>query len=252
MFLVIPSIDLQNHKCRYIVSGEKDTEDFYAKLSATPELLCKLFRLENVKSIHINDLDSFNNPDDNNIDNICLMTEATFLPFQALVNFQTVEECRKTLEYGVHRIVLADFAAINKNDTQDLINEYSASRIIFHLPVKNGKVYFSYSDTEYEIDDYLIYLKELGATRVILHLNEGELHPPENILSVLKDNFRTWTYQYDAANYDELKELKALTSFNMDSLIIGKSFYSTNYPCQKIWRIAEACLDAAKGELITD
>ena len=252
MFLVFPSIDLLNHKSRFVVKGEQGTENFYSKLSETPELLCKLFRLENVKSIHINDWDSFNNSDDNNIDNICLMTEATFLPFQALVNFRSAEECRKTLEYGVHRIVLSDFAMNNKKDTEDLLKEYSSSRIIFDFPVNGDKVVFTHSSMEIPVNEYAAYLKGLGAKRVILSLGEDTTRPDEKILTVLKDNFPSWTYKYDAVNYDELMKLKPLMSFNMDSLIMGQSFYSTNYPCQKIWRIAEARLDAPADTLIAD
>lgn len=249
-YLIIPSIELENHKSKFIVKGKPGTEEFYKRLSEMPELLCKLFRLENVKSIHINDNDSFADSENNNIDNICLMTQATFLPFQALVNFREVGDCRKILDYGVHRIIISDFAFQHPDYIKDLINEYSISRIIFHFPVKKGKVYFEQSGMEFASDEYAGFLQSLGAERVLLSLSDADdfngLFPKDEILKLLRDSFKGWTYQYDVLNYSDLEKLKYLEQFLMDSLIIGESFYSTNFPCQNIWREAEAILDAPK------
>ncbi len=254
MYLVIPSIELLEHKSRCRVNGEHGTQDFYGKLSDIPEDLCKLFRLENVKSIQVTDIDSFIDYENNNIDNICLMTEATFLPFQALSNCQTKEDCRKLLEYGVHRIILADYAANKPAEVKELIKEYSDRRIIFFLPIKSGKVYFEYSSQEYGLIEYLEYLKSLGATRVVLSIldSDSEIIPDKNTITLLRDYFPKWTYQYNAINYSELEQIKILTEYNMDSLVIAESFYGYNFPCQKIWRIAEARLDAPKNKITAD
>ena len=255
-YLIIPSIELENHKSKFIVKGKPGTEEFYKHLSDMPELLCKLFRLENVKTIHITDKDSFVDAENNNIDNICLMTQATFLPFQALVNFQEVGDCRKILDYGVHRIIISDFTIQYPDYVKDLIDEYSISRIVFYFPVRRGKVYFEQSGKEFELSEYAAFLKSLGAERVVLSLSDNSdfdgLYPREEILASLKNNFKGWTYKYDVSSFEELDKLRHLEQFAMDSLIIAESFYSTNFPCQNIWREAEAILDAPNKEIRAD
>ena len=255
-YLIIPSIELQNHKSKFIIEGLPGSQEFYQRLSEFPELLCKLFRLENVKSIHITDIDSFADSDNHNIDNICLMTEATFLPFQALVNFQKLDDCRKILDYGVHRIVLSDSLIDEPEQIKDLIKEYSIRRIIFHYPVQDGRVYFPHSVREFGLEEYAKYIKSLGAERVVLQMTSEDeylpLIPPKQVLEILKENFQAWTYQYDARNYAELEQLKELQQYNMDSIIISESFYSINFPCQKIWRLAESRLDISGNEIVVD
>jgi phosphoribosylformimino-5-aminoimidazole carboxamide ribonucleotide (ProFAR) isomerase len=254
MYLIIPSIELIEHRSRWTIVGEKGTEKFYTQLSDMPEQLCKLFRLENVKSIQVTDVDSFIDYENNNIDNICMMTEATFLPFQALTNCQTVEDCVKLLEYGVHRIIISDFAINNTEEIKELIREYSDRRIIFSLPVDSEKVIFKHSGVQAGMSEYAGYLKSLGATRVVYSRSEKSLNlmPDKRELDILKKYFPKWTYMHDVYTFSELEELKELMKYNMDSLILGDSFYHTHFPCQKIWRLVEAKLDAAKDEIIAD
>jgi phosphoribosylformimino-5-aminoimidazole carboxamide ribonucleotide (ProFAR) isomerase len=59
MILVIPAIDLRNGKSVHMIQGEEGTESLYRGMSQNPLELSKLWRRENAKTIHINDLDSF-------------------------------------------------------------------------------------------------------------------------------------------------------------------------------------------------
>jgi phosphoribosylformimino-5-aminoimidazole carboxamide ribonucleotide (ProFAR) isomerase len=182
------------------------------------------------------------------------MSESTFLPFQALTNCQTLEDCHKLLEYGIHRIIIADFAIDNPVDIKKIIKEYSDRRIIFYLPVKNDKVVFEHSNIELDLKEYVEYLQSLGANRVVFSQIESNpvIIPGDEILELLQKYFSKWTYMYDASNFVELQKLNLLVKYNMDSLIIGKSFYHTVFPCQKIWRISESRLDAGKDKILVD
>ena len=246
MLLIIPSIEISDHKCRYRIQGLMGTEEYYEQLEKNPFDLCKLFRLENVKSIHIYDKDSFDDPSKNNFDSIARLTQATFLPFQVNGNFQTIDDCKNLLNYGVHRIILSDIAAGHPEIIANLIRDYSGQRIVFNLPVEKNNVQFKYTNKSYNLNYYIDHLKDLGATRIIYQpINESFNQFISDIkkIKLLKDNFQKWTLELDVSGFAELKQIEILTDFGVDSLIIGKPFFESVFPCQNIWRIAEKKLD---------
>jgi len=242
MFFVNPTIELVGNKCKFVIQGEEESEDYYQQLAENPHDLCKLFRLENVKSILINDVDSFSIGSNSNLDFIAYITESTFLPFLILSNFQTIEDCRSLLEFDVHTLILADIAYRQPNETLELIKDYSDRRIAFYLPIRDGQVCFEHIRKSFPLKYYLSHIQKLGAKRLFvksdIKLNSDDPRA-EQICISLKNSVEKWNYITDVGNYDELIELSMLKNYNMDSVSLGDSFYGTVFPCQKIWRIAE-------------
>lgn len=242
MFFVNPTIELVDNKCKFVIHGEKGTQDYYKHLADNPHDLCKLFRLENVKSILINDVDSFNYGSNSNLDYIAYITESTFLPFIVLSNFQTIDECRSLLELDVHTLIMADIAYRKPNETRELIRDYSDRRIAFYLPVRDGQVCFEHIGKSFPLNYYLSYINKLGAKRFFVQsdikLNSEDPRAKQTCIE-LKNLVEKWNYMTNVSSYKELIELSLLKNYNMDSVSLGDSFYGTVFPCQKIWRIAE-------------
>lgn len=239
--LLIPSIQIVEGKCRHRIKCESDLSDYYEYLENHPYELCKLFREENVKSIFIEDIDSFV-LFGNNLQLISKLTEATFLPFQVYANFQTIDECRLLLDSGIQRVVLSDVSKFDSGDISLLIDNYSSARISFYLPLRNGQINFNHTGKTYDIDCYMRQVKELGGIRIIVDtdiVNVPDLLNQSEIIQKLSLSFSSWSLSYDVRSYNELKQIEELKKYNLDSVIMGKSFYDTSFPCQNIWRLAE-------------
>lgn len=43
-------------------------------------------------------------------------------------------------------------------------------------------------------------------------------------------------------NKDELMDIQQLMPMGIDSVIVGRALYENRFPCQKLWRVAEAGL----------
>jgi len=255
VFLVIPSIVFEYGKCRKRISGEPGTGEFYNKLFEEPAELCKLFRHENVKAIHIIDWDSFQSNRINNFEKIATLPKATSLPFQVFANFSTYSDCENLLNNGIHRIILPASISQYKELTRELIKKFTSSRVVFDFPVnEENEVDIGSGNGKFSISEYVAVLKQLNIHRIVYHSSRDltEILGNRKNLDLLAANFQRWTLEYDVKDYKELYQVNELKKYGLDSLILGESFYSTNFPCQKIWRIAESRLDANDDEFKCD
>ena len=252
MYLIIPSIDFFDNKCRTCIEGDTGTDEFYLSLYENPAELCKLFRLENVKSIHISDSDSFIEYNKNNFEKISKLPLTTSLPFQVYANYQSYDDCRLLLDSGIHRLVLPIEIIENLELLKKIINNYGPSRIIISYPI---------TDILREEQDFLSYLtrscnllSRIGINRIQISFTEDidSLANQEQLFKTIQKYFKRWTLQFNAVGYDELMQLSELMIFGMDSLVLGDSFYSKNFPCQQIWRINESNIDAKSKDFSCD
>ncbi len=244
MLLIIPSIEIFNGKCVTKIIGEQGTEMLYREIENNPEKLCKLFRKENVKSIHVTDLDSYSTPD-YHFENIFKLTKATFLPFQLQAHFYNFKHCNELLNNGIHRLVLDDVNDYDIWDLRNLLLKYTNHRIIFSVPVFGNFVKFSYSNKSYPLIDYLEKIHSLVGMRVIYketNLLDRRFYVKENI-HIIKHFVKNITLSADITDYHDLIKMNEFDKYGVDSLIIGKPFYENSFSCQKIWRLIESDID---------
>lgn len=244
MLLIIPSIEILNQKCVYRILGEQGTETFYSEIENNPEKLCKLFRKENVKSIHVTDLDSYASSD-YNFENIFKLTKATFLPFQLQAHFNNIKQCNELLNNGIHRLVLNDINDYDIWDLRNLILKYTNHRIIFSVPVVENQVSFSYSGKTYSLNEYMEKIHSLVGVRVIYKESglSGNEYLIKDNLDTIKCYVKNITLSADIADYRELIKMNDFDGFGIDSVIIGKPLYENSFSCQKIWRLIESDID---------
>lgn len=248
MVLVIPSLELRNGRCSRCVQGEPGTENLYNYYSETPEQLLRLLRRENAKSIHLTDRDSLEGRDNSaNREAIIRLAQSVDIPIALLSSFATPEECRYWLDNGVYRIIISKLARTHADAVRDLIAEYTASRIVFGIIAEQGKVILHGQLPTISDTDFAGSIRELGGTR-IFYIDiawEGSLAGPDfnNLQRIAVESGLRVTAAGGIANARQLWELQRLESFGVDSVVIGRALYENCFPCQKLWRIAEAELE---------
>ncbi|MFA6570731.1 MAG: HisA/HisF-related TIM barrel protein [Bacteroidota bacterium] len=244
MLLVIPLIALHNGCCYFKIRGESGTERYYFELSEKPYELCKLWRRENAKSLHVSDFDSmFNESKHDNFELILQLSKAVDIPMQVLSGFKNVGECAKLLENGIQRIVIFDLALIDPQGVKELIKKYTPSRVSFFVNAIYGRVNFWDKTLSMSETDYFSHLRELGATR-ILYRDDGRFDSGEGPdIEVLKNvatisQLRVTVFG-SIITPEHLWKIQELEPLGIDSVIIGRPLYENNFPCQKIWRLTE-------------
>ncbi len=243
MLLVFPHIKLRHGECAFCIEGEIGTKDIYEEYSHNPLKLLDLWRRENSKTIHITDLDSLEK--DSNIENansILFLATSIDIPVQLYSNFQNIEECKLYLESGIYRIVIGELLLKDIESVKELMTMYPPSRIAFGGAISGNK-YISTKNVT--LAEYCQKVHEVGGSRVVLHDKSWVyLQPDLDMFTKIYENSRVrFTLIDPCQSYEELSQLNRKYSSGIDSIILGNPLYTNKFPCQKIWRIAEAKME---------
>jgi phosphoribosylformimino-5-aminoimidazole carboxamide ribotide isomerase len=245
--LIIPAIDLtQGHALRCI-RGVEGTEQLYSEISDHPVELAQLWRRENAKCIHVTDIDSLRGVHDpRNTQSVIDMQRAVDVPIQFISRQTSIAEYRALLDAGVYRVAINVEAWNAPEETSDLVKRYGASRVIFSVRGHDGTI--DVGNGERVPDDvYIRHVAGLGAQRIIYTEVdwEGNLsgEDVDTILRIADVAKLRITMAGGIASPEHLWELQQRVPRNVDSVVIGRAMYENRFPCQNIWRIAEAALE---------
>lgn len=243
ILLLIPVIDIKDGKSVRMIEGLADKTLYY---SDSPLTMARLFRRENFKVLQITDLDGAYYGKMKNFDLVKHITESVGIPVQLGGGIRSYEIAKQLIEeLGVYRIILATAAIDNIPLVEKLLSDYSPSKIIVSIDVKNG--YFVKTrwteKTNIKGINLALQMKSLGVERIIYQdvSRIGTLQGPN--LDGLKEMAEATGLKITAAGgiggYPDLKKLQQLEPLGVDSAILSRALYENKFPCQVIWRDAE-------------
>ncbi|OGU57718.1 MAG: hypothetical protein A2X64_06490 [Ignavibacteria bacterium GWF2_33_9] len=239
--LVIPSLDIKNGKVIDLIKYSNEFDYYYKELSEVPMNLCKLWRSENAKTLHINDLYDENHT--TNIDTIIEILDCLDIPITLSSMSNSIDVCELYLKKGILRVAVCQFLLDNPKNVKELIEKYSANRIIFYALVKNNFLSQWGYESQITIQEYIEKVKEVDGKRIIfgdLDWNDNnEKINFNNLEDIFLNSGLKITLQGGVRDYSDFIELKKYEKLGIDSVIISKPLYENNFPCQEIWRIAE-------------
>jgi len=242
MLLVIPSIDLSRGKCLGCIDGEFGTIDYYQRLFDNPLTLVKLLRDENSKALHINDIDCLSGIDiEANIHIITEICSNFDIPIQLYSRFLDIHTCKFMLDSGIYRLIIDKVDDSNIMAVESLILSYTYSRVVFLCILDESN---KLKNANIPLDDYLKNLKNIGANRIIVKYDDLQVNSLRlDFLKTLSSFYNLRITLYEGIyNTQDLLELNKLTYSGIDSIIMSEALYRNCFPCQKIWRLAEAKL----------
>jgi phosphoribosylformimino-5-aminoimidazole carboxamide ribotide isomerase len=247
MLLVIPSIDLVSGVCRDCICSTLPMVKDYSGLSRHPDQLSQLFRRENAKSLHVNDVDSLENRENsNNIKAILKIKNSVEIPIQCYSKFRNIDDCKFLLDNGIHRIIIDDLLLEEDNEMKGLISSYTSSRVAFYAEVSSQDKAFNCNNLDISLVEYISKIKNAGGDRLVLKDNSAydSLDKSiETLNELAKNNTIKITLQDAACNYYGLNYINEKSNIFIDSIILGKALYENKFPCQEIWRLAESRLE---------
>jgi phosphoribosylformimino-5-aminoimidazole carboxamide ribotide isomerase len=245
MFLVIPEIVLEDGHCSYCIQGESGMDRHYERLSDKPEELCKLWRRENAKALHIVDLDSYRGLDNSqNIELLKYISKSVDILIQLSTFERPVAKIREFLENGVYRVIVDDIILEDKVGMRQLIDDYTASRVALNVEVFQGNSIFGHHESVYSDLELAKHAREIGINRAYYYDRLLPLdHDLGRILHFAKETKMRITVVEGANDHRELIKLQDNFMNGIDSVTIGKAMYENKFPCQKIWRKIEAELE---------
>ena len=242
--LVIPSIDIKDGKTVRVVRGIPELH--CNEYGNDPVEMAKIWRAENAKMLHIVDFDAI---DDNSKINLSLlrkMTESVIIPIEYAGGIRSIDDAKRLLDIGVCRIVISSLVITNHDEFAKILNFCGPNKVAVAIDVIDNEVVVRHRKTKTGLSpvNLSVQLKEMGVERFIITdvSRNGMLLGPNIQLSVsvAEATKKKVTHSGGVRNKDELMDIKSFHATGIDSVIIGRALYENRFPCQKLWRVAEA------------
>jgi len=242
--LVIPSIDIKDGKTVRVVQG-------------IPELGCNqygndpietamMWRTENAKVIHVVDFDLSHKHSYKNLKLLGEICESVIIPVQFGGGINSFDDAQEAFELGAFRLVIGSLSHDNPEEFKKIFEKYGPHKIASAIDVVNNEVIIHGRKIKTGITpiDFAYKLSQIGIKRFVVTdvSRNGMLQGPNIELSKqisIKTNAKI-TISGGVSNYKDLLKIQEHTQLGIDSVIVGRALYENKFPCQKLWRIAEA------------
>jgi phosphoribosylformimino-5-aminoimidazole carboxamide ribotide isomerase len=240
VLLVIPAIEIENHRCYRTVKSERVGEVYPTEPAET----ARLWRTENAKSLHVTDYDSLYGGRLDNFDEIQSLVQRIEIPVMLLARCADVEECRRWLDSGVYRLVVHDLILRDAEGAAALLAAYGGSRVIAGAVSRHGAMCSTWRDVD-PIDtvEFAARAKSLGFRRLFFTDRdyEGVMRGPNfrELTRLARSTDLPITSAGGVATVEHLWRLQELERQGIDSVVIGRAFYENRFPCQRLWRDVE-------------
>ena len=231
--LIIPAIDLQNGKCVRLSQGRKETATIY---DADPVKVAKDFELAGAQMLHIVDLDAaFSDSASPNRSLVREIIRTIRIPVQFGGGLRTVDDVKEVIEVGVSRAIVGTIAVESTETVAELVRTFGSDRIAVGIDAKDGEVMVRGWEQKGKIraTELARIVAKAGVERIIytdvtrdgmlagLNIEQTGLLARESGLKV--------TASGGVSSLDDLKRLRRLTAFGVDSVIVGKALYEGRF-----------------------
>ena len=242
MTLVIPAIDLRGGHCVRLYQGSYSRETIYFD---DPVKMAKLWRVQNARVLHVVDLDAARGGSEDHRDNrdvIARICQNLDIPVQVGGGIRSIEDIEAALALGVGRVIIGTAAARNPDLVSEAVARFSCSRVVVGIDAKDGEVRVHGWTEGSGVDavEMALDMERRGCRRIIYTdiSRDGTLKGP-NV-----EAYRTLGKQLTHAritasggigSYQDLLQIKALSPYRVDSVIVGRALYENKFPCQQFW-----------------
>jgi phosphoribosylformimino-5-aminoimidazole carboxamide ribotide isomerase len=231
--LIIPAIDLQNGKCVRLVQGRKDAPTVY---DDDPVKVAKDFELAGARMLHIVDLDAaFSDRASPNRRLLQKIIRAIGIPVQFGGGLRNAHAVKEVIELGVTRVVVGTLAVESIETVAELARIFGGDRIAVGIDAKDGEVMVCGWEQTGKIraTELARTIAKAGVERIIYTdvTRDGMLTGLniEQTLLLARESGLKVTASGGVASLNDIKRLKPLISFGVDSVIVGKALYEGRF-----------------------
>ncbi len=235
MVLVIPSIEITRGKCACSIQGLPDSPKIYPD---DPVEVAQIWRNENAKALYIIDIDGENFGRPQNWEVLEKIADKVDIPIIVEGGFKNYDDVKKANEIGILRIVMDMDTFEDISLLKELVEEFTSKRICFKITAKNGRA------GDLDAIEIASKVKSHRIERVVYEdlTDDGCVNFKALENFALKVDLKI-TAKGELNGYPDLKKLTEFEKLNVDSIVMNKSLYYNKFPCQYLWRLAEAEVD---------
>lgn len=238
--LIIPAIDLQNGKCVRLVQGRKEAATVY---DHDPVKVAKDFELAGARMLHLVDLDAaFSDCASPNRALVREIIRAIGIPVQFGGGLRNAHAVKEVIELGVTRAVVGTLAVESIETVAELARVFGGDRIAVGIDAKEGEVMVRGWEQTGKIraTELARIVAKAGVERIIYTdvTRDGMLTGLniEQTLLLARESGLKVTASGGVSSLNDIKQLKRLVSFGVDSVIVGKALYEGRFTLEQVSR----------------
>ena len=231
--LIIPAIDLQNGKCVRLSQGRKETTTIY---DGDPIKVAKDFELAGARMLHIVDLDAaFSDHGSPNRRLLLKIMRAIKIPVQFGGGLRNSDDVKEVIELGVRRAIVGTLAVEAPETLAEVVQTFGRDRIAVGIDAKDGEVMVRGWERKGKIKavDLAHAVASAGVERIIYTdvTRDGMLTGLnlEQTLLLARESGLKVTASGGVSSLEDIKRLKQLNAFGIDSVIVGKALYEGRF-----------------------
>lgn len=231
--LIIPAIDLQKGKCVRLAQGRKEATTIY---DDDPVNVAKNFELAGAQMLHIVDLDAaFSDDASPNHRVLREILQTIEIPVQLGGGLRSIEDVRRAIEVGVRRVVIGTLAVESPEALEELVRTFGSEHIAVGIDAKDGEVMVRGWEQHGKMSavELAHIAADVGVERIVYTdvARDGMLCGVnvEQTLLVARESGLNVTASGGVSSLEDIKRLRQLSSFGVDSVIIGKAFYEQRF-----------------------
>jgi len=235
----IPAIDLKNKKC---VRLEKGKEESVTIFNEDPIEQAKFFEKNGCERIHIIDLDGAFGRRDVNTDTIMDIRKSVDIELELGGGIRNEEDVNFWTKKGIDFFIIGSLAVLNKELTMNISDKFK-NKIYIALDILKNNIMIKgwVEKNNTSVDEVLSYYSMTSTNGFILTdiSRDGMLQGIDiNLFNehILKTN-KNIIVGGGLSSYEDLQNLKKISSKNLEGVIAGKSFYSGNIKIKKALEI---------------
>ncbi|MFA7229270.1 MAG: HisA/HisF-related TIM barrel protein, partial [Melioribacteraceae bacterium] len=159
---------------------------------------------------------------------------------------RSFEDAKEAFDLGIARVVIGSMAFEKPREFIKILDEFTPNKVIAAIDIVNDEVVTRgrQQRTHLHAIQYAKFLDSCGTKRIVVTdvTTNGMLTGPNIELSkrVAEAASTKVTLSGGIGGFQDLIKLQHEASEYIDSVIIGRALYENKFPCQKIWRVAEA------------
>ena len=224
---IFPAIDIKNKKCVRLIKGDFNNKTEY---EISPINQAEKYANHGFKNLHIVDLDGALTGKTVNLEIIQEIVNKCGLLVEVGGGVRSLESIKKYVDVGVEKVILGSAAIKNKEFLKEACAKFK-NKIALGLDAKKGNLSASgwKEDLKIKTLDFLKDVNDYGASRLIFTDidRDGTKESPnfEETLKVAGASNCPVIISGGVSSLSDIKKAKALSSKNIEGIIVGKSIY---------------------------
>lgn len=238
--LAIPAIDIYEGRCVRLQQGDYGRQTVYA---ASPSEVARQFADAGISFLHIVDLEGAKEKKVVNWDSISAIVSVPGIAVEVGGGIRTSEDIRRLIDLGAQRVIVGSVAAKSPELAEYWIQQFSDTRIVIGVDVKNGSVAVNgwLEDAQREPVFFLRDMIKRGATTFICTdiSRDGMLQGPH------VEFYKSMTAAFPAAaiiasgGIARAADLVSLLPSKVVGIVIGKAIYEGTISLEEIKKFNE-------------